>query len=515
MRVFKLFSAVCLMVLATWSSLQAQGRQYIDMVYPASTVSRTTTIYGTNYTLMPYAQGKRAAPQLLQTTVFSSNLNTSRNRPLIIFMHTGNFLPYGVNGACGGTMTDSSNVEIATRLARMGYVVALTTYRLFWNPLAAQELTRRFLLINAAYRGVQDARTAIRFFKRTVKEQGNRFGVDTTRITLWGQGTGGYISLATAYLNTYNEILTTSDPNKYILPLNATTRVPMVREQYNGDIYGTSGPHTVDAQYNAYTGFPIGDTLAVPNHVGHTSNFQLCVNMGGALGDSTWLDRGEVPLISFHVPSDGFAPCKTDVLNVPTTTGPQPVVEVSGSCDLSTYVDRYGNNAVFATIPSSLPDPYGAVGRARSGGRTGFFPFVGTPANSSSPWEWVLADPPGATGCNKNSSSARTYIDTIVGYFAPRAYLALRLGTISTKEPVIAAQSLQIAPNPATETMVFTAENEITGIDLYDVSGRLVRTIPNIKTTQYTLQREGIEKGLYIARIRFAEGIAARKILFE
>lgn len=518
MRVLKLLTALCLLLLTTWSSVQAQRGQYLEMVYPASSVTRTNAIYGSNFTILPYSAGGRAARQPLQTVIYASSMNTSANRPLILYFHTGNFLPFGVQASCGGALNDSSNVEMATRLARMGYVVAVCTYRLGWNPLAPQELSRRFTLINAAYRGVQDARTAIRYFKRSVREQSNPFRVDTTRITLFGQGTGGYITLATAYLNTYNEILTTSDPNKFLLPLPTTppSRVPMVVERYNGNVLGTSGPHIVDAAYNAYSTFPIGDTLAVPNHVGYSSNFQLCVNLGGALGDSTWLDRGETPLISFHVPTDGFAPCRTDVLNVGTPTGPQPVVEVSGSCDLAPYVDRYGNNAAFASIPSTLADPFGAAARTRSGGRTGLYLFTGTPNNTAAPWEWTAAPPSQVgLGCNSNAASARTYMDTIIGYFAPRAYLALRLGLVSNQEPLIEEVGLRIAPNPATTAMVFDAEEAIQGIDLFDISGRLVQSVRGINATQYILNRENTAKGLYVARIRFERGITARKIVFE
>jgi Secretion system C-terminal sorting domain len=512
MHTTRLFLFISLFTLA----LNAEAQRYLAPIFPASQITRTTTVYGQNFTILPYAQGGRAARQPLATTIYAASGDNVTNRPLIIYFHTGNFLPFGSNGSCGGQMVDSSNVEMATRLARMGYVVAVTTYRQFWNPLDPQEETRRFLLINAAYRGVQDARTAIRFFKRSVKERSNLYGIDSTKIVLWGQGTGGYVSMAAAYLNTYNEILTTSDPNKFQLRISATTRVPMVRENYNGNVLGTTGPHIVDAAYNAYTRFPIGDTLAVPNHVGYTSNFQLCVNMGGALGDSTWMDPGETPLISYHVPSDGFAPCRTDVLNVGTTTGPQPVVEVSGSCDLAVYADRYNLNRKFATIPASLPDPFGATARARSGGRTGFYPFIGTPANSGSPWEWTAAVPPAVpTGCNANARSARLYIDTIIGYFAPRAFLELGLGTIGTREEILEVNSLSVAPNPATDAMTFSADIDFKGIDIFDLSGRLVRTIANVNTNQYVMQRQGIPNGLYVARIRFDKGIATRKVLFE
>ena len=71
---------------------------------------------------------------------------------------------------------------------------------------------------------------------------------------------------------------------------------------------------------NAITNLPVGDTLLNQIMWGYSSDFALCCQYGGALGDSSWMNKMEIPVISFHVPSDKFAPCETDVLNVPTLT---------------------------------------------------------------------------------------------------------------------------------------------------------------------------------------------------
>jgi hypothetical protein len=82
----------------------------------------------------------------------------------------------------------------------MGYVVAVVEYRQGWLPTIEQELLKRYTLIQAAYRGVQDVNGYVKYFKKSVKEFSNPHGIDTTKITVWGQGTGGYLSLAAAYL---------------------------------------------------------------------------------------------------------------------------------------------------------------------------------------------------------------------------------------------------------------------------------------------------------------------------
>lgn len=110
-------------------------------------------------------------------------------------------------------------------------------------------------------------------FKLTSTPQGggNPFGVDTSRIVAWGQGTGGYVSMAAATMDSYLDIVLKSS-NKFIGPDVTGDGLPdpYVLPPIHGDIYGTSyGIHPVTK-----------DTLSLPNHVGFSSDFQLCVNMG-------------------------------------------------------------------------------------------------------------------------------------------------------------------------------------------------------------------------------------------
>jgi hypothetical protein len=510
--------AQLLTILFVWMFyVESSAQRYMRPVF--SQVSTTTVAYGSNFTVLPLAvPGGRATRQPLACTIYQPAGDTETARPLIIYLHTGNFLPYPQNGSCAGTRFDSSAVEIATRLTKMGYVVAVATYRQGWNPLSPQELVRRFTLINASYRGVQDARTCIRYFRRSVAEAGNPFKIDPNKIVLFGQGTGGYISMAAAYLNTYNEIITTSDPNKFQLPTPQGI-VPMVREAYNGDVFATSGPCIVDAAYNSYAQIPVGDTLCVPNHVGFSSSFNFAVNLGGALGDSTWMDAGEVPLLSYHVPSESFAPCKTDVLNVGTPTGPQPVVEVSGSCDMQAQANRMGINNIFsdANIAAknlTLYDRYNSIAKTRSGNLKGYYPFIGTKNNTGSPWEWAAAA--GSLACNTDKALALTYIDTILNFFAPRAVVALNLSVVGTND-INNDIAMQIAPNPAIDQTVITVPANYTmkNMEVVDASGRVVRYIKNINSNTYVLDRAGIPVGMYFIKTYFEEGIVTRRVVFE
>jgi hypothetical protein len=81
-------------------------------------------------------------------------------------MHPGNFLPTYVNMAPTGSKEDSVIVEMSTRFAKRGYVVAAISYRLGCNPYAAgggiNLDIRKGTFIQAMYRAMQDAK-CVRF----------------------------------------------------------------------------------------------------------------------------------------------------------------------------------------------------------------------------------------------------------------------------------------------------------------------------------------------------------------
>ena len=207
---------------------------FLDEVYDNVTVT-TNQVYGVNATILAFQIAGQAIPQPLIMDVYEPTGDTSALRPLVIFWHTGNFLPYPQNGNIGGTLRDSCAVEICRRLARLGYVAASADYRLGWNPVASTKDERVLTLINAAYRGVQDANTCVRFWKKTVAEYGNPFRIDTSRIVHMGEGAGGYVGLNVGALDSYIKIPTASN-GKFLLSDGQGGFVPMVLELVNGDI---------------------------------------------------------------------------------------------------------------------------------------------------------------------------------------------------------------------------------------------------------------------------------------
>ncbi len=176
-------------------------------------------------------------------------------------------------------------------------------------------------------------------------------------------------------------------------------------------------------------------------------------------------------------------------------------------------------NDIFETIPDGF-DPYGELSISS---KNGFYPFVGTPDNTSAPWEWTpsgfYSPAPAATAdCNQDGAVAHAYIDTIIGYFAPRACVTLGLGCnfVKTKELSDLELGLQVSPVPSSDAVTFqTKETPIRQIYVYDLSGRLVKAHTGINSTVFQMQRNSLTNGMYIAELRFDGGFVKRKIVFN
>ena len=428
--------------------VDAQVR-YLNEVFSDVEVT-SNVVYGENVTVLPLLQGAAPAAQPLVCDIYEPAGDTETARPLIIYIHTGNFLPQYLNGSAVGTKTDSVAVELCSRYAKMGYVVASIDYRAGWNPTAATQSDRTFQLINAAYRGVQDARTAVRYFRMTDDVMGNPYGIDPDMIGYFGEGTGGYVSYAASTISDYNDIIL--DDNG--LPIakfwtgtpGAEDYIPMVIEAVNGD------PEAITDGYAPAGIFgPDPVQLCIANHPGYSSEVSFQINLGGALGDLNWLDAGDPAMISFQCPADQFAPYTTGVLVVPTTN--ENVVEVSGAFDIHSEINAQAdpnNNATYQAL--GLTDVFSAQALANGNmGMDGLYPVKNDYVNGQptqpfdgAPWQWwdvamtEMVDAANGTSIaatqltlnpNMGPLEGRAYCDTIMGYSAPR--LAALLGLAS------------------------------------------------------------------------------------
>lgn len=494
--------------------------RYIDEVFSNVTVTADTT-YATNISVLTGTP----MPEALQCDIYEPAGDTVAERPVVILGHTGTFLPAVFNGQPTGRRQDSAVVEICTRLAKSGYVAVAISNRLGWNPISPDQNVRTSTLINAAYRGVQDVHTCIRFFKANAANSGNGFKVDTNRMVVGGIGTGGYLSLASAFFDRTEELLLPKFINFDSIPPE-----PYIDTLLSGDFSGT-----------------VAAPLNIPNHLGPTSDFHMVFNIGGALGDSSWLEDGDIPSVSFHCIKDPLAPYMTGDVIEPVNGN--FVIEASGSYVVAQRSNGFGNSQIFHD--SDLSGPFTDAADVNNDGFEGLFPFdIPTPNDTSScvapnshphpdessPWDWwneawyiatanAIGQPGTVVNCialtgNPNDPArSKAYIDSILGYLQPRMVCALDLpGCIpATGIEEYVLSEVKIYPNPASTSVIIDLAELKTSVDieLYDVLGNLVYAVSGITDSKYTLQRKQLASGIYYLNVRAGDAAYSHKLLFN
>lgn len=459
----------------------------------------------------------------LRMDVYKPEGDVATDRMAVVVLHTGNFLPRYFNQSTTGSRKDSSVVTLCNKLAKRGFVAVAISYRLGWDPLNTDADVRRGTLLNAVYRGLTDVKTAVRFLKRSVAENQNPYGIDPNKIVLFGYGTGGYLASNYASLDRVEELqiekFTNAQGDLYV-DINTV-----------GNIDGSGGNPAV----NIY------------NHAGFSNNIMVAVNAGGALGDSTWLEAGEPPMISFHCPDDPFAPFESGIVIVPTTQ--EAVVEVSGSKYIIGKARQLGNNDLFEH-PYSDPFSQAAYTACASGhpalglnasAYEGLFPFrrptIAPGRQEASPWDFwndaavtqtitglnVLLPPQSqlsapvilASSLNNNPDMSPTkgkaYIDSIVGYMCPRLVTAATVGI--TERDAVAA-NLSIFPNPANDVVNIKCLDgmRINGIELFGMNGQAIEKRMGLNTSLISLPVNGMVPGLYVARLYTDRGMTTQRI---
>jgi dienelactone hydrolase len=464
--------------------LHAQQR-YLDEIF--STVNVTKDVkYGENYSVLT---GSPVLEDLFMD-VYEPQGDTASARPLIIMAHAGSFLPKGTNTLPLGDKEDSCMIEMCTQFAKRGWVAASIDYRLGWNPTSSDADVRAGTIMNAVYRAMQDMKACVRFFKLNEAT----YKIDTMRITVGGSNSGGYMAVTYTSLNDTNEL-------KLLKFRHSVTGDPYINQAVTGGFDGEGGAAGVNNYSNP----------------GPTSTVQLALNLGGAIGDTSWQEAGEAPIINFHGEEDALTPYKTAVVIVAATM--QSVVEVSGSHDLARYATTLNNQVLHDEF---FTDPYTQVANSRTNHK-GLFPFPGA-ANGFEPWGWYDPSDPNAVNAGgsaanpgANPAKGRLYIDTIMNYFCPRAVQVLGLpgNTVGIQENS-SAEKISVYPNPAKENLLIRSTSPIQMVELIDITGQVIRRQEVIHTVNFTVEREDLTAGIYFVNVSLENGQRfTRKVIFN
>ena len=531
-------SVFTIALLSLGLSVSAQTR-YLDDIFPTAHVT-SDVVYATNISILPMLQGLPPGPATLKCDIYEPGgiWDSITNRPVIILIHTGSFLPAVLNGQPTGSKTDLSIVEQCTRWAKKGYVAVAMDNRLGWNPTSTDQNVRTSSLLQAAYRGIQDAKAMVRYMRMT-EATGNPYRIDESKIVLGGQGTGAYISLGYATLDTTTELYLT----KFLDLSDPTNPVPYVYPPVFGNIDGTDS--TYAPVYDS-TGALVGSMpFNIPNTLNYSNDVNMVFNLGGAIADISWLQAGDVPMVSFHCEKDPYGPIDTGDVIVPTTG--DFVVEVMGSRTVQHYSNSYGNNDVF--VQAGFTDNFTTAANINNGGLEGLYVFK-TPSPSTtpnafgeleeeqgSPWDWwdnatydamfqaVNSAPAGYGAANSilgnpdmSTTKGNAYLDTIQGYLNPRMYEVLDL---ANHIPIISSIndikniSVDIYPNPAKNTInIISYKVEVNSVEIYNLNGQLVLA-NEVHANQIRLNTSSLSTGIYIVDIKSENTSIKRKLIIE
>lgn len=349
----------------------------------------------------------------LRCDVYTPVGSTVTNRPTVIIAHTGSFLPVLTNRQATGNKDDSAVVEMCTRLAKRGFNAVAVNYRLGWNPLLEPPASTEQLL-NATFRGMQDVRNAIRFLNVNAAT----YGIDTSKIIVGGQGTGGYIALALATVDKASEI-------NNIIKFQRGDFTPMVNMDTLGDWKGVGGLPFFNVSGDANV----------------SSNAQMVFHYGGSMGDLSWLDANSLPIVGMQSDRDPFAPFNTGNVIVPTNMT-TVIPSASGAGAVVPKANQLGVNNKLNT--KYLVDPISNVMRARTNGVEHLYPVRTNFPQDGAPWEWwdranvqakvstnfyTITIPADGRGADSTSmlanpdmsvTKAKKYIDTLVDFSVRR-----------------------------------------------------------------------------------------------
>ncbi len=265
------------LVLFAFTSVVAQQR-YLDEVF--SNVNETKNVrFSTNVpeprpgggwyeviTRLPInAKEHDTRNRDLFMDIFRPAGDNNTNRPVLVICFGGGFVQ--------GDRKMGDIRELAIRFAKRGYVTAAIDYRLGMNIFDEGAAFR------AVYRGIQDGRSAIRYFRANASS----LGVDPNQIFIAGHSAGAFIAVQNAYLDRDNERPSDTRNTRYRW----------------GAFFGSRNYNLPD----------MGCLDCVGNNRNVSGKANAVVSFAGAVGFLEHIEgRNDVPNIMFHSSNDNVVP---------------------------------------------------------------------------------------------------------------------------------------------------------------------------------------------------------------
>jgi para-nitrobenzyl esterase len=234
---------------AQLAPIDTTGGRYYQPVF-----ANVTTTSGVAYATAPTYTG---VAQTLTMDIYQPAGDTVKRRPLVIFAHQGGFFL--------GSKTDPYMVAICTRMARLGYVAASIDYRLGFAVTGLASPADTAGVAQAAIRGMQDMRAAVRFFRNDAATA-KTYRVYSNYIVVGGSSAGAFIALEAGYLDKASEV-------------------------------------------PAYVGLAaLGGLEGTGGNAAYSSTVAAVLNLSGATESPNIIEAGNAPLCSVHGTADATVP---------------------------------------------------------------------------------------------------------------------------------------------------------------------------------------------------------------
>jgi para-nitrobenzyl esterase len=429
------FILSCLLTTATVKAQTpcATGR-YASEVYPTVTTTSNIT-YGQNTSWS-------GASTTLKLDFYEPQGDTATARPLIIWVHGGSFI--------GGSKTDIDVLTWSQEFAKKGYACASIDYRLGFFPIDSANA------VKAVVRAVQDLKAALRFFYKD-RTTTNTYKIDTNHIYVGGSSAGAITALHVAYLN---------DPCEISDYLNASTISSL------GGLEGASG------------------------NPGYSSNVHGVLNGCGALARYSWLEAGNVPLVSVHGTNDGTVKYNRGIVNPGT-----PLMYLDGSRMIHERACAVGVENKFYTFANAPHVPY-----------AGSTAYMDTTLNF---FRDFLLDRLGCTDAKLQPENAWMETATLyaINYCngSPVNEVCASSG-IAEKS----ANNYQMYPNPAkTDVKISWGTMEQMNILVMDMMGRVVGS-EQVFDKEATISCSALKSGNYLVQLKDSRGnVLTKKLIIE
>lgn len=399
------------------AAAQCDGDRYRNFIFP-DFVKTSDIIYGENINV-------DGDLEQLAMDVYVPESDISTERALIIIAHGGYFL--------GGDKGGTDVVPFCEDFAKMGFTVASINYRI---GLELEEP------LNEPYgqtvvRAVQDLRAAIRWFRQDAEAGTNQFGIDPQQIYSGGVSAGGFMSIHLAYMDE-EEI---------------PDWIDMTAEGLEGGLEGESG------------------------NPGYSSEVNAIFNVSGAIGDTAWIDAGELPACLFHGDNDQVVPFDSDLF---VLFGLVEVTDLDGSNSIHEKLTQVGIEHCF-----EVNEGFGHV------------PHVGNPEV----YDTTL------------SILSNFLSHHICDIELDCTYRDLTVGVENEDDGKFSAAN--IWPNPAGESLTIECGQPALNFRIVDLSGRiLIDRSADVRQTSIDVTE--VAPGVYIVETDYADGRRdAKKLVIE